>query len=253
VTQWGIDPIWKTNPLPGDLPTLANFLNPQMTGTDLTLEEPSAQNEPSSGAYKVAVAGYAPQYDKDRGLWYCDISIDSGSSYFPFVRLALVRFQPISVNDVHLSHVVMADFAQLVPDRSATIIWDPKNSKHIDLAVSGTSYGGATAGNGPSVMEITVESKPVGADPDLGWISVPDAIFNATGEPSGSGTLWRLQIRLDHYKVPKQQELRLVIREYETFLADAQTPQLATLAVASPSTPTRRLVYADVLSIPPIS
>ncbi len=137
VTQWGMDPIWQTNPLPGDLPTLDNFKSPQKTGTALTLEELADKQEPTSGAYRVCVAGYQPEYDKDRQLWYCDIPIDTGVSYFPFVRLALVRFQPISVENAHLSRVVRADFVQLTPDRAATVVYDPKNPKHIDVAVTG--------------------------------------------------------------------------------------------------------------------
>jgi hypothetical protein len=42
----------------------------------------------------------------------------------------------------------------------------------------------------------------------------------------------------------------LLIREYETFLADARGSQAA--ALASPVQPVRRLVYADVLKLPPI-
>jgi len=46
----------------------------------------------------VAVAGHTVSYDQDRSLWYSDIQFDwstkSGTSYFPFVRLALARYQP---------------------------------------------------------------------------------------------------------------------------------------------------------------
>ena len=252
VTQWGMDPIWKTNPLPQDLPRLDNFPNVVKSGAGLALEELADIPEPSPGAYQVGVAGFAPQYDKDRGLWYCDLEINFGESYFPFIRLALARYQPISVDDCHLSHVVQADIAQLAPDRAATVIYDPKNPKKLEVAVAGLSYAASAAGVGPSVMEVTVEAKPVGADGDLGWIPVPEATISFGAQPSGSATVWRGEVRLDRYKVPKLQELRLVIREYETFVADATGPQISIAALPT-TQPARRLVYADVLSIPPLS
>jgi hypothetical protein len=52
-------------------------------------------------------------------------SMDAGEAYFPFVRLALARYQPQSVPDAHLSRVVLVDFAQLVPNRSASVTFDP--------------------------------------------------------------------------------------------------------------------------------
>jgi len=251
VTQWGMDPIWQTTPLPQDLPRLENFENTVKTATNLTLEELADKAEPSPDYYRVGVAGYKPEYDKDRGLWYCDINLNFGNSYFPFIRMALVRYQPISVENAHLSRVVLADFAQLTPDRTATIVVDPKNPKKIDLAVVGTSYQASKAAAGPSTMEVTVEAKPVGADGDLGWVPVPEATISLGAQTSPAATVWRGQIRLDRYKVPKLQELRLVIREYETFLADATQPQMGIAAMVSPTQPARRLVYADVLKIGP--
>jgi hypothetical protein len=254
VTQWGMDPIWQTNPLPHDLPRLENFKNVVKSGTGLTLEEMADRPEPSQGVFRVGVAGYKPEYDKDRGLWYCNIEIDFGASYFPFIRLAVARYQPISVDNAHLSHVVQADFAQLAPDRTATVVYDPKNPKKLDVAIAGLTYAASAAGKGPSEMEVTVEAKPLGADGDLGWVPVPAATISFGSQPSGTATVWRGQVRLDRYKVPKLQELRLVIREYETFLAAAHGPQpVGIAAVALPSTqPARRLVYAGVLKIPPL-
>lgn len=55
--------------------------------------------------------------------------MDAGNTYFPFVRLALVRYQPISGLNAHLSCVVLADLAQLMPDRSAVKVYIPNNPK----------------------------------------------------------------------------------------------------------------------------
>ena len=52
-------------------------------------------------------------YDEQRQLWYCDIEVTWGASYFPFIRLALARYQPDALDSAHLSHVVLADFMPL--------------------------------------------------------------------------------------------------------------------------------------------
>jgi len=60
-----------------------------------------------------------PKFDPARKLWYCDIELAAGSSYQPFVRLGLCRYQPHSIDGHHLSRVVIGEFSQLLPDRSA--------------------------------------------------------------------------------------------------------------------------------------
>jgi hypothetical protein len=67
----------------------------------------------------AVVAEAAAPRGGERQLWYADIEIDAGPSYLPFVRLALVRYQPTSLPDAHLSRVVLAEFVQLTPDRLA--------------------------------------------------------------------------------------------------------------------------------------
>ena len=118
VTQWGYDPVFKSAHVPAQ-PTPACFPRATSSRTDgrLTLDETTAT---------VDVAGHDVGYDPDRRLWYCDIQVTDASgkelaSYTPFIRLALARFQPFSVADAHLSKVVLADYAQLAPNRHATV------------------------------------------------------------------------------------------------------------------------------------
>ena len=57
-----------------------------------------------------------------RKLWYCDIELDAGSrTYMPFVRLALVRYQPHAIGGMKLSRVTLAEFAQVLPRRAVTL------------------------------------------------------------------------------------------------------------------------------------
>jgi hypothetical protein len=115
VTQIGKDPIWKARQpkaflSPNDFKDEGQQEPVKRTG--LTLSE-------VAGSFSIAA--YNVGWDKQRRLWYCDIEIDVGQSYFPFVRLALARYQPNSIAGAELSRVVMTDFAQLAPERTVTI------------------------------------------------------------------------------------------------------------------------------------
>ncbi len=98
-SQWGNDPLWlAANVEPLRMEHLNNMDEP---GDHLPLAELKRTN--ITDGRVMHVAGFAPEYDPDRGLWFCDISFKPENlpgqtpSYFPFVRLALARFQPHSV------------------------------------------------------------------------------------------------------------------------------------------------------------
>ncbi|MEN9677176.1 MAG: hypothetical protein RIS76_3072, partial [Verrucomicrobiota bacterium] len=139
VTQWGNDPIWESPFVAGIAPAPARFplarFHPDAAGAWLPAGAPASEADQSPGPFRTsdlrtpsgsaqAPVGIAPHdvfYDSQRQLWYCDIEIDHGRSYWPFVRLALARYQPCSTEGAHLSEVVLADFMQLTADRSLTV------------------------------------------------------------------------------------------------------------------------------------
>ncbi len=142
VTQWAQDPIWKSAPLPENFPSRDRFRGDAEYLAGLSLAELEGRSGNSA-----AVVGYEVYYDKARGLWYADIEMDPGDAYFPFIRLALARYQPFSVRDAHLSHVQIADFIQLAPDRHATIAAETGQSGTVlRVTVSGVSYGNENPG-----------------------------------------------------------------------------------------------------------
>ena len=156
VTQWGKDPIWSASALPAQaMPLPENFLSRVAVGTELTLDELS------NGPFiPFTAVGHSVAYDDAHGrkLWYCDIQMDSGKAYFPFIRLALARYQPQSLPDAHLSRVVLADFVQLLPDRAASIMFDPIETTTVQLAINGLTYGGP----GQATMTATLQMQPAG-------------------------------------------------------------------------------------------
>ncbi len=131
VTQWGNDPIWDSPFVSGIAPSRSSFplarTAPDPTGGWLPPGAPATEADQPPGQFDVTGLGRFPSYvdvaphdvfyDAARKLWYCDIEIDQGSSYWPFVRLALARYQPVSVGDARISEVVLADFMPLVADR----------------------------------------------------------------------------------------------------------------------------------------
>jgi hypothetical protein len=138
VTQWGNDPVWKSPFVSGVAPRPSDFplarTAPDPAGAWLPPGAPATEADQPGNAFVVQglrrpglapfaatgavdVAPHDVFWDAERQLWYCDIEVDHGSAYFPFVRLALARYQPSSLFDALLSNVVLADFMSLAPDR----------------------------------------------------------------------------------------------------------------------------------------
>jgi hypothetical protein len=227
VTQWGADPIWSSGLLPSEAtPRPEHFRNAVAFRDGLTLDELSHLPKPPA----VGVAGHAVAYDPKRQLWFCDIEMDPGEAYFPFVRLALARFQPDSIPDAHLSRVILAEFIQLVPGRSASITFDPIDTASLLLAVTGITFDAPDA----AVMVATVQTQSLGGEGEQAWIPV-EAFRMQPDQTVGSDTLWMAQITLP---APRgSRPFRILIEEFEVY-ATGGDPEQQT-----------RLVYADTLDL----
>lgn len=248
VTLWGLDPLWRAGtiatpeyPLPGDFAlaeeVLGGLVIPELPGTRA-----------------FTAVGHRPEYDEERGLWFCDIEIDPHDAYFPFVRLALARFQPISVGGAHLSKVVTADFIQLAPDRTVSLAFNRSNLREMSVTVSGASYVQATAGSGPGVVEVALETRNLALPEEVGWAEVPNtsvvlkAQRVARAEPGNF--IWAGKLT-----IPKGIQIkayRVAVREYETFLSDepdmaAKRPATTARAVALKKV--QRLVFAETFPL----
>ncbi|PGV73200.1 hypothetical protein [Bacillus thuringiensis] len=228
VTQWGLDPIRSGAVLPS-MPMSRLFTRAVATKPNLSLDEVK------DGDVSVDVAGHKVEYDSVRKLWFCDLEIDAGDAYYPFVRLALARFQPMSVQGAHLSRVVPVDFVQLAPDRLVTIQTDPADSRQITVSLSGPGYLETPGGLIGGEAEVLIETRDPDATDEQGWLPVPNAIFALA--PVQPPTTWTGQISLPDPRRAKP--YRLVIREYERFEVDG----------VSQNNSDRRLVFAAALEI----
>lgn len=165
----------------------------------------------------LAVLGHKVEYDEVRQLWYCDLQIDAGPSYYPFIRLALVRYQPNSVKNAFVSRVVLADFAQIAPDRLMTINSDPGNPRKIGVAIAGLTFNKSEAQSDGGDFEVVVETRRSDiSDPDLGWVPVPDANIQLLPHKVTdmvAPLLWSGVITLPEPRGSRP--YRLVVKEYE--------------------------------------
>lgn len=234
VTRWGRDPIWQTAssaapgaPRPSDFPARIE----SATYDDFSGKVPGIDGE---GTIPVSIAVHDIAYHDD-GRLSCDIQLGPIAGYMPFVRLALARFQPHSVEGLHLSPVVLTDFIQLTPDRQVTLMRAPGDPNRVQLSVSGSVTGQTFDPNGQllpaNTVEVALERRIPGTTDAIGWEPVAPQPVVATSAP---GLLWNGQITL-----PATGAFRIVVREFEFLTADA----------GAGSTQTRRLVFADTVEL----
>ncbi len=236
VTQWGRDPLW-TQPggLPSARPARTHFKQASRYGLDLKLRE-------YSGA-EVMVAGYNVDYDPELGLWFADIVVDQGGAYFPFIKLALARYQPDSLPTYELSSVVVADFVQLTPDRAASLsaTVDARGGYSVRATVNGHSYSESDAGRKASCT-MQLEELQSGKDATLGWTPLGSEV-DMPIQPrtlaqiivQDTRTTWAGTARLAQKVAGRS--YRVVLREYEYY----KQHQSQTAA--------KRLVYVETLPI----
>ncbi|MER7766886.1 hypothetical protein [Kitasatospora sp. NPDC096140] len=186
----GRDPIRGTGAPPGTL-TRSQVNAPQWAQVTL----PELQRVLDAGLYQV-------EFDDQEDRWYADLDLAPvvSSSYFPFVRLALARYQPHTVTDVPaVSQVALTDPVQLPPDRRLTVTRSPGQAT---VVLDGLGPGGA--GN-------TVRTE----------LQVLDAGVPATADVAGWSTVLTTTAVLGHtapVSLPDtgQRPQRLVVREFET-------------------------------------
>lgn len=244
ISMIGHDPLWKSQRTPGNL-ALPNFTNKHESS------QPSLPlAELDHGM--VDVAAFEVDYDYDKKLWFADIELTPGDSYTPFIRLALARYQPVSVNRAHLSPVVLADFAQTMPNRTLTVVKQPPVSR---VTVSGISYAAHAGGEGipdepgHSEIEVSVERYENAIGTDLGWVSEKMAIV--TKDPAAvAPVLWSGTVGLPLWTGQPQipPKYRVVVKEYETIAQDAKGFEGYHIGTF-PLEPGRRLVYVDYMGL----
>jgi len=248
VTQWGVDPIWTADGL-NVLPHRYNFLNAAAYEENLSL--------PNQAPGPVSVAGFNVDFDYERQQWFADLTIDPGSQpYTPFIRLALVRYQPFALIDAKLSAPALADFIQFTPERSAVVTADPYHPRSLRLTVSGPAPSGpasqitgsqpAQPVTVPTRVTVTLQRRDTALQSDLAWEDAPTEtaviVLAVAANPSD---LLRWTGTVTFNELPEPGLYRLLIREYEYLSANYTLPAPGQRRGEQPA----RLIYAETIDI----
>lgn len=274
VSQWGADPVWSSAPVAKramflELPDLLHA-----TGLDDRPGDAIAVTTPVQlplttvpGSPEVTVLGYRPQFNAERQLWYVDVAIDPRDTFWPFVRLAVARYQPSSIDGCHLSAPLRLDFTQVTPDRTTSV--SRIDDQHVRVVVSGP-VGARTAPWSINIANVSVaetlaafaarvgENRTVIArlqerDPaiptDLGWNTVTTKVLPILGHgrtPSEAAWVGVLDAPgvIAVARPGTNTEWRVTIEEWERLPGDPPNldPHLAPVWE-------RRLIYADEIAL----
>ena len=280
VSKVGQDPVWLSAPvatrpmLPLQLDTMLRYLGLDaevLAGRPVTKPErlPLAT---VGGSPEVMAVGYRPQFNEERGLWYVDVALDPGATFWPFVRLAVARYQPSSVDGCHLSAPVLCDYVQLTPERTVSV--SRTDESHVRVVVSGsvgmrgvsntiagpTGFAGLAAQVTQNrIVVARLQKRDPDIHTDLGWSTVATEQLRIRGTGANNAeAAWVGELAASK-EVPMRRPLdpgkdpaaaaagtwRVTVEEWERLPGDELAPR-EQRAVPRP-TPKweQRLVFAD--------
>lgn len=246
VTQWGGDPIWLTDAV-YPMPSLHHFSKVVVQQVGVGIEEVTTP----VGAWQLAVAGFEVGWDADRALWYCDLHMDAGASYFPFVRLALTRFQPRSVKGAELSRVALADFIQLTPDRLAWVQGVPGEPTKLRVSLSGVAPRSGVPTACANVVVARIEAQQE-HDGQLVWVpAAAQPTLLSDKQLTHTVTVWSGEVNLPSPR--ETQRYRVVLEEYERHVGETSRASYFTGAniTGALASDAFRLVYAGTVELEP--
>ncbi|MCS5719727.1 hypothetical protein N1027_16460 [Herbiconiux sp. CPCC 205763] len=274
VSQWGRDPVWAGRTLP------ARRIRPiTLEAPDLALGD-AAGGHPATGQLRLSLplstdavpemvsveaVAYAPAFSASRGLWFVDIAFEKTPALWPFVRLAVARYQPVSLAGLHLSTAVRADFAQLPPERALTVLRTDERGIRVLVSGAAEQYDPTVARERRRAMSASLERFDAAIGGDLGWTTVAHTPMGEWGARSAdrqppADLIWGAEL-VSPEVLPLRRPLagggsepadppaslwRVRVREWEEFAGD---PDIPGDEAGHPGNAVweRRLVYTDEL------
>jgi hypothetical protein len=233
VSHWGRDPLWQSRPRPTIL-RAERFRNAAQVA--------NVYLRPDDVTAGVTIAAYPMKIKESR--CFCDIELDPEDSYYPFVRLALARFQPHSIAGVELSRVVMTDFMQLAPHRAVAVVRQGANQ--LTVTVSGPTHQSHADPFNPdgrvgTLVGVRVQERIRGTSDEAGWLPSGQAVITPTIATATDDLLWQGGVTLPSGRIPGQ--FRLLVEEREMLtgvLAEGYRPQ---------DKPASRVVFAESVEL----
>lgn len=251
VTTWGTDPTKLSAPLPGGIaPNQNNFVNikPENKDNNLSVLE--------SPAVKVSIVAYDVKYDLERQLYYVDIGLNIFAAYYPFVRLALARYQRNSLRkggtDCCLSAIVQAEYIQVPAPRASSLQFG--NSKNnITVAISGTVPNVTPQPDFRTKVEFVIEpiEVPSSEDTHITINAKPIDIYSYVLQPADVKNFGFYHNHV--FNLPAayaSKPYRVKVLEYEMIIYDPLKPNPNPGGVHFSTMPLKdRLVFADVYEV----
>jgi hypothetical protein len=217
VSSWAFNPRKRGAPT-STWPTLDDFVNADEKLIHIPVyPEGTVDDSYPLAIGHVSLAAYDVEIDAERNVVCCDVQVDPGRAYFPFLRYAVGRYQPKSIEGAALSKIVTSDFVQISPTRTVSLgsIKDGMRA----ITVSGFSYVEEGASEVTSVIQVFSEApatKTPSGETAL-WKAVGET-FELTAKREGAEFItWSGEI-------PEQDgDWRLTIVEYEIYLLEEGT------------------------------
>lgn len=232
VTMWGLDPLFAA-PGPSNFPTLASF----PAAVDVPLAGVALADRPG---VVVDIAPHEVHFDAERDLWYSDIPLNFGAqanAYWPFVRLAVARYQPHSLPGLELSPAVLADFAQVAPHRTVSVSQTNGTTWHVQI--QGRGYTTNTGDAGAARMQVTVEKTRNGVtDPNLKWQQRGTSTLLSHSIQGGNFITWQGNVTVPADGGP----YRLVVEEVEVHRTGSES-------IFATTGGGRRVVFTDIINL----
>jgi hypothetical protein len=242
VSRWGSDPTRPiTEPIASSALTAQNLCQPNDSVQTCQLAEGGVAD----------IKPCAVHYAEDRKLWFTDIPINTLGSFGPFVRLALVRWQPQALHanidtanppqgpvdpniDCRISPVVFADFIQLAPDRWVSV-QRTRNSEYV-VTVSGVfPPPEQTLPPEPPrpTFTLSLYSRWYATGQDTGWrqVDCPTSFKytpaasdgNTPPDPNCCISSWSTVLKLPHS--PTHRKYRILLQENEWYV-NSKSPRV---------------------------
>lgn len=195
---WGIDPVRQTDGLLQPLDR-QNFAEPF-----------GVARCPFPGSDGPAdILLYEVQYDEARQLWYADVRFADVRAYMPFVRLAILRYQPWSLGSLyqeslHASELAPVEYIQLLNDRSAVI-------RVVSVDGPITTYSINVQGVELHRCATYYQIRPSGSG-ELAWVDASTVVELNSSDNAMTGTI-KLHLQ-------PQTEYRIVLFETESRVSD---------------------------------
>jgi hypothetical protein len=257
VTQWALDPITSGGQLPGgsrQFPKAQHF-DSRLVTRNVRMAEMDA--EVDIVRYPIGTHnadGVVSGFDADRDMYFVDINIDPAEAYRPFVRLALARYQPISVDGLELSPVALVDVVQIEPERTMSVAITTAGAKSTArVTLAGRSYAANELGSGPGKAIAILERYDGPSGPKVvpaasaAWTALQTVVMDGQVSANGSAT-WTGRLTMDANRPAGR--YRIVVEQYELIRVDGEATASAALSPAARERFTgERLVHQDIVGI----